>query len=160
MAQIPFAQVVEKYADSIFAVAYNRCKSRADADDVVQNVLLRYYGAQDKLQSEEHIRNWLLRVAVNESKRLCMTPWRRREAPLEEHAELAAPAAEDTGLREAVMALPAHYRTVVHLYYFEDYPIREISKMLRLPSSTVQTRLQRARAQLKKTLREAWEDDE
>ena len=58
------------------------------------------------------------------------------------------------------MALPEKYRLVIHLFYYEDYSVREIADILRITPDNVKTRLSRGRASLRSTLKEAWEDDE
>lgn len=150
-----FIQCVEKYGDAVYRVAFHSCKNRADAEDVAQNVFLKLYREEKEFESEEHLRRWVLRVAVNESKKLVCSAWFRRSAPLEEYAgSLEFQAPEESELFLAVMALPKKYRVPVYLFYYEDYPIREVAELCGLPESTVQTRLQRARARLKKTMTE------
>lgn len=67
---------------------------------------------------------------------------------------------EHTQLHDAVKKLPSKYRVVVHLYYFEDYSIKEIAEIIKVKETTVQTQLMRARAKLKEELKEAWEDEQ
>ncbi len=94
-------------------------------------------------------------MAVNESKRLVCSPWFHRHIPLEEVAQsLGMEAPEETGLFQAVMALPRKYRVPLYLYYYEGYPAKEIASLCGLKESTVRTRLQRARERLKKELSE------
>ena len=101
------------------------------------------------------MRSWLIRVAANECKSLFRSPWRRAE-PLEDYmASLDLPGPEHTDLFRAVMALPAKYRTVIHLYYYEGYSSDEIARLLDIPAATVRTRLARARGRLKNDLTEA-----
>lgn len=146
-----FAECVEKYTDAVYRVAFHSCKSPADSEDIVQNVFLKLYRETREFESEEHLRRWLLRVAVNESKKLVCSAWFRRSVPLEEFAgtlEFEAP--EESELFLQVMALPKKYRVPVYLFYYEDYPVKEVAAMCGLKESTVQTRLQRAREKLKK----------
>lgn len=63
---------------------------------------------------------------------------------------------EKSELYYAVMELPQKYRSVVHLYYYEDYSVKEISEILDIKETTIQTRLMRARKMLKQQLWEAW----
>lgn len=148
-----FAECVEKYTDSVYRVAFHSCKNPADSEDIVQNVFLKLYRETKEFESEEHLRRWLLRVAVNESKKLLGSAWFRRSAPLEEYAEtLEFETPEESELFFAVMALPKKYRVPVYLFYYEDYPAKEVAVMCGLKESTVQTRLQRAREKLRQTL--------
>lgn len=155
-----FTRTAAAYKDRLFAIAFHFCKNKADAEDILQTVLLKYYRSETAFQSEEHLRNWLIRVTINEAKRLLISPWRKRTAPLEEYAAATFPQQEESDLFLAVMALPQKYRIVVHLYYYEEYSVREIAQLLGIKETTIQTRLMRARKKLKETLQEAWNDEE
>lgn len=155
-----FTRTAAAYKDRLFAIAFHFCKNKADAEDILQTVLLKYYRSETAFQSEEHLRNWLIRVTINEAKRLLLSPWRKRIAPLEEYAAATFPEQEESDLFLAVMALPQKYRIVVHLYYYEEYSVREIAQLLGIKETTIQTRLMRARKKLKETLQEAWNDEE
>lgn len=155
-----FTRTAAAYKDRLFAIAFHFCKNKADAEDILQTVLLKYYRSETAFQSEEHLRNWLIRVTINEAKRLLISPWRKRTAPLEEYAAAIFPMQEESDLFLAVMALPQKYRIVIHLYYYEEYSVREIAQLLDIKETTIQTRLMRARKKLKETLQEAWNDEE
>ncbi len=64
-----FEEAAEKYRDHIYAVAFNFFRNSSDADDVVQDVLLKLYRSRREFESDEHVRNWLLRVAVNQCRK-------------------------------------------------------------------------------------------
>ncbi len=148
-----FSGYVEKYADTVYRVAFHSCKNRTDAEDIAQNVFLKLYREPKPFESEEHVRRWLIRVAVNESKKLVCSAWFRKTVPLEEYAgTLDFEAPEESELFLAVMALPKKYRVPVYLFYYEDYPVKDVAALCGLKESTVQTRLQRARAKLKETI--------
>ena len=124
MYRTAFEAAVERYGDTVFRLAYSYLKYRADAEDVMQETLLRLYDA-DEFESPEHERYWVIRVAVNECKKLLRSPWRRRTAPLEEVPETAVldtPA--QTELFHQVMALPYRYRAAVYLHYYEGYAVK------------------------------------
>ena len=154
-----FTRLAEKYKDAVFRLAYSLLKNPADADDVVQNTLLRLYQSNKRFESDEHVRNWLMRVAVNE----CRMVWRSSKHPAEsidDYADtLVFEDKYDGDLFRAVMALDAKYRAVIVLYYYEGYAIGEIAQILRIPSGTVGTRLSRARNILKDYLTEAYPYD-
>ena len=82
MTDAAFEAAMERYADMVFRLAYSYLKNRADAEDVMQETLLKLY-TQPPLDTPEHERYWVVRVAVNECKRLLRSPWRRRTGPLE-----------------------------------------------------------------------------
>ena len=157
MTHETFEQAARAYADMIYRVALHALGSRADAEDVMQTVLLKLFEYAGGFESEEHLKHWLLRVAVNESRRLLRAPWRQRSVPLEEWRETPAPQREEEReVLRAVMALPAKYRLAVYLYYYEGCSVSEAARAMHAKESTVQTWLQRARGRL----RAALENDE
>ena len=152
MTDEEFERLARAYGDAVFRVAYHALGRRADAEDVTQTVLLKLYRAEKLFESDAHAKHWLLRVALNESRRLMRAPWRARVVPLEDFDAPAAPSDERSDVLDAVMALDAKYRVCVYLYYYEGYSVREIAAALNTKESTVQTRLSRARERLKQTL--------
>lgn len=154
-------ELVGRYRDNLFAAAFNVCKNAADADDVVQDTFLQYYLETKDFESEQHIRAWLIRVAINKAKNVNHSFWRQNKVPLEEYMEtLAFETPQDGTLFETVMRLPEKYRIVIHLFYYEDYSVHEIAGILKLTESNVKVRLSRGRKLLKESLKEDWEDDE
>ena len=150
-----------KYGDRIFSAAFSVCRNKSDADDVVQDTLIRYFSLNKEFESEEHLKAWLLRVAINRAKDIASSFWRRNTVEWEDYIEdLAFEEPEDSRLFEAVMRLPEKYRTVIHLFYYEDYAVEEISGILRRPAGTVKSQLNRGRTLLKNMLQEDWNDDE
>ena len=65
-----FTACARKYIDTVYRVAYNYIKSPADADDVTQNVFLKLLQARKPFESDAHVKNWLIRVTINECKNL------------------------------------------------------------------------------------------
>lgn len=151
-----FREAVELYGDMVFRLAYSYLKNRADAEDVMQEALLKLYTEQKDFESADHEKHWLIRVAANECRKLLRSPWRRRTGPLDEAGEAAVfdrPAQSE--LFRQVMALPPKYRAAVYLYYYEGYSVKETAALLEAKASTVQTWLMRARGQLQTRLKEA-----
>ena len=145
--------LVKQYAPAVYRLAYARTGSRADAEDVMQEVFLRLVKAGPDFDSEEHAKAWLLRVASNCANDLVRLPWRRREEPLDEN--LSAPERPEEGsVTQAVLSLPARYRIPIHLYYYEGYSVAEIARILGRSEGTVKSRLFRARDLLRNQLRE------
>lgn len=153
--------LAEQYRDRLFAAAFQVCGNAADAEDAAQEALLRYYLSDKEFENQEHIRAWLLRVAVNWAKNISRSFWRRNTVPLEEYMEtLEFDCQESRDIFREVMALPEKYRLVIHLYYYEDYSVQEISRILGIRVSNVKVRLSRGRQMLKATLQEVWDDDQ
>ena len=151
---------VERYGTMVYRLAYAQLRNRQDADDVFQEVFLRYHRAAPPFESEEHLRRWLLRVTVNYGRDLLKSPWRKRRVSWEETPEI--PVFDRPGqaaLYREVMALPEKYRTVLNLFYYEELSVREIGTLLGVEASTVTTRLARARKRLRERLGEDWQDE-
>lgn len=152
--------LVERYRDRLFSAAFSVCRNAADAEDAVQETFLRYHTSTKEFESEQHIRAWLLRVTINNAKNILRALRRHETVPLEDYAEtLGFETPESKWLFEEVMALPVKYRTVLHLFYYEDFSVREIAAILHITEGTVKTRLSRARGILRNTLGEVWNDD-
>ena len=146
-------QVVERWGDMVWRLALARTASVPDAEDVFQEVFLRYFRHEDRFQSDEHRKAWLIRCTVNRAKSVVASPWRRRTVPLETAEEVGV----EDDYREvysAVLSLPAKYRAVIHLHYFEGLSVAEIAQMLRVPEGTVKSQLSRGRALLRDMLEE------
>ncbi|MCD7842005.1 MAG: RNA polymerase sigma factor [Lachnospiraceae bacterium] len=159
--KIPTEVLMERYRDNLFAAAFHICKNAADADDVVQDTFLQYHLSEKCFEDEQHIRAWLLRVAINRAKDINRSFWRRNRVSLDEYTEtLPFKSTESENLFVQVMKLPEKQRIVIHLYYYEDYTVREIAEILNLSESNVKIRLMRGRKLLKQALKEEWDDDE
>lgn len=153
--------LAEMYQENIFRAAFSITRNAADAEDVVQDTFLQYLRTDRDYESEEHIKASLLRTAINKAKNTRFTFWHRNRVSLEDYmAEIPFQEPEDRALVEAVLSLPEQYRIVIHLYYYEDYPVAEIGKLLKLTQSAVKNRLLRGRRMLKSTLKEGWSNDE
>ena len=154
MTESDYTNTVFRNQKRIYLIALSFLRSPEDAEDVMQNVLLKLLQRRIGFADEIHMDKWLTRVTVNESRSLLRK--RHGEVPLEEvEAMYAAPSFEpEQELIRAVMALPANLRTVIHLFYYEELSVKEISALLHLSQSAVKTRLCRGREKLKQTLEE------
>ena len=144
--------VIRQYAGMVYRLAFARSGRKEDADEIFQEVFLRYVKKRPDFESEAHCRAWLIRVTINCAKKLWQSPWRRRTVPLEE--EPAFESQETVGLYWELKRLPPKYRQVIHLYYYEDLTAEEIGRLLHRKSSTVRTQLTRPRALLRDFIKE------
>lgn len=151
-------EVLKKYGNSILRLAFSYLKSIADAEDILQETLLKYIQKSMEYESEEHEKAWLFRVAANLCKNRLKSPWRRNDELSEDIpvGDMENPC-EQSEVLTAVMKLPVKYREVIHLFYYEDYSSAEISRILKKPDSTVRTLLARGRGILKEALKEAYD---
>ena len=143
-----FEQVWEAYGPRLYRFCLLQMKKPADAEDVLQDVLIKRLYQAPKFKSPEHERNWLCQVALN----LCRDEWRRHrrsELPLEAAVNVPLPPAE-LSLLEQAAGLPEKQRTALHLYYYEGYSVQEIARLLGVTAPTVKMRLKRGREALRK----------
>lgn len=142
---------VNEYSDTIYRVALNITRSPQDSFDVCQEVFIRLIKNKDKIKSENHLKAWLIRVALNYSKSLVKQ--RSRLTSLEDADELTyIQDYKDLTLSKAVLSLPEKYRAVIYLHYYEDMKVGDISKVLKISPSAVKQRLKRGREKLKNIL--------
>jgi len=149
-------RLIEKYAAAVYRLALSYLGKREDAEDVMQEVFLRYLRKPRTFSSEEHEKAWFIRVAINCCKSFVSSAWKRKIVPIEELGNHPAPedaSSSGTSVYEAVMSLPPKQRMCIHLYYYEDLPISEISKLTGIRESTVKSHLFRARAALEQMLK-------
>lgn len=158
--RLSIQELVDEYKDNIYAVAFNVCKNAQDAEDVVQNTFISYYTEKKEFENRQHIRAWLIRVAINKAKNVNRTFWRRNVLSLKDYiGTLEFDTSESEELFSAVMKLPGKYRIVIHLFYYEDYSVNEIADILNISVSNVKVRLCRGRSMLRECIKEEWEDE-
>ena len=149
-----FCFYAEKYIDTVYRVAFSILKDPHDADDITQETFMKLYVSNVSYMSEEHVRNWLIKVAVNNCKNYFRARWRQHE-DIEEYAQsLGFESKEQSDLFYAINALDKKYAVIIHLHYFEGYSCKEIGQLLSISENTVSTRLRRARGKLKEILTE------
>ena len=153
-------EAFRRYGDRVFSTAFSICRNQEDADDTVQDTFLKYYTQNADYIDETHLKAWLLRVAINRARDITGAFWRRNRVSWEDYMdELDFAEPEDRSLFEAVMRLPEKYRIVIHLFYYEEYSIEEISATLHRSCGTVKSQLSRGRNLLKPMLTEAQNHD-
>jgi RNA polymerase sigma-70 factor (ECF subfamily) len=141
---------LREYADMVYKIALSQTRNRYDADDVFQEVFLRFVTHTERITSEEHAKAWLIRVTLNCCKKH-FRMWRRDTVELPENTPSMMP--EEHEIIDSVLKLPHKYSVVIHLFYYESYSIREISSLLREKESTIKSRLSRGRGLLRETLK-------
>ncbi len=154
MTDEEFTADVERYGNMLFRLVFANTGDLSCCDDIVQEVFIKYLKCGKRFPDEESRRYWLIRVAVNKCRdhtRLYRithrSEWdgntgREREEALDERI----------ALREALKKLSPKYREVIFLYYYEGYSAAQTGKILKISTSAVTSRLQRAREALKKYL--------
>lgn len=161
MTQAEFIPLAERYKDMVYRIALNYYGSSYDADDTVQDVMLKLFQRKESFESEDHARYWLIRVTINQCKNsLRLARLRRHEALDDAALSVQFQQPEHSKVYREVMALPERYRTVLYLFYYEELSVNKIALLLGIKSTAVTTRLSRARQKLKTKLTEVWKDEE
>ena len=144
-------KIVDKYAGMVYKLAFARTRSRSEADDIFQEVFLRYISKCPQFESEEHEKAWFCRVTINCANTFWANPFQRRTEPLDQQPvyELTEPEPPEHDLEEYLNKLNPNLRVVIHLYYFEQYSTPQIAELLHKKESTIRMRLVRARRILK-----------
>lgn len=151
-----FARAFARYMDTVYRVAVHNTDSPADAEDVTQEVFEKLLSHRKSFADEEHLKAWLIRVAINLSKnRLRDGRWERSRLT----EDMAAPEVPAGSVLDEVRALPARYRNAIYLHYYEGYTAAEIGKILGASQNTVLTWLRRGREALKKRMIGGFEDE-
>ena len=161
MERSEFIALAERYKDTVYRIALNYYGNGYDADDTVQDVMLKLFRWNRGFESEEHARHWIIRVTVNQCKNGLRFARLRRHASLEDAdvpVQFELPGQSE--VYQEVMALPEKYRTVLYLFYYEDLPVQEIASALGISPTAVTTRLSRARQMLKTKLTGVWQDEQ
>ncbi|MEK3903969.1 RNA polymerase sigma factor [Paenibacillus sp. FSL R7-0179] len=145
----PVMKSYEQYADMLYRIALVHLGSRQDAEEATQDTFIKLLEKAPVFKDDEHQKAWLIRVITNHCKNLLGRGWRKREVKLEGVEPVTADNPEELAVLQLVLALPVKYKTVIHLYYYEDYPVQEISRILQISESAVKMRLQRGRQLLR-----------
>lgn len=156
--------VISTYSDMIYRLASANVSSRSSADDIYQDVFLKYIKHIKKnlsFESEEHRKAWLIKVTVNQCKSLNTSSWFRKTTELDSNLSAGENTSSDVKIdfQNALMKIPQKYRSVIHLFYYEQLSIEQISRTLDIKESTVRTQLVRARSLLKDILKGGYLDE-
>lgn len=142
-------ELVENYSSLIFRISYCILCNVYDAEDAVQETLLKYITKAPEFNDEEHRKAWLIRVAANISKNMLMFRVKRETVNMDDIENIGI-AQNDYETFELIMSLPAKYKIVMTLYYVEGYKSKEISEIIGIGEDAVRKRLQKGRELLKK----------
>ena len=147
---------LKDYGNAMLRLAYSYVHSMADAEDVLQDTLIRVLEANPVFENPAHEKAYLLTATANMAKN--RIEYNRRRETNELNEELVAEEREDLSfVWEAVMNLPEVQREVIHLHYQEGYQTAEIAKILGRKEATVRSDLKRARERLREILKEEYD---
>lgn len=149
--------VIEKYSDMVYRIALTRCGTIENAEDIYQDVFIKFSEKMPVFESEEHEKAWFVRVTLNLSKNLKLSAWNKKVINLDENIEFETK--EENDVFSVVCELPTNYKTVIYLMYYEGYKVKEIAKIMRKQEGTIKTWLYRAREILKNKLEGGFENE-
>ena len=153
--QKDLVSVMDKYGRTVNGIIASMLTSPSERDDIFQEVFLLYYTKDLYFEEEGARRSWLIRTAINLCKSANRSPWNRLRDGEEfdpdtvQYTEIGA---EDSGLWQALCRLKEKYRILLYLHYFEEIPVIDIAKVMKLSEGAVKMRLRRAREKLKAEL--------
>ena len=146
-------ELIDKYSSLIFRISYCILCNRDDAEDAVQETLLKYITKAPEFNSEEHRKAWLIKVSANISKNMLLFRIKRDAVNIEEIKDIGIQES-DREVFEIIMGLPSKYKIVLTLYYVEGYKCKEIAEIINISEDAVRKRLQKGREMLKKEMEE------
>ncbi len=144
--------IIKAYSNMVYRLAFSQTRNRSYADDIYQEVFMRYIRNKLQFETEKHRKAWFIRVTVNCCKKMWVSAWMKKIVPLNE--TISFEMKEETNLHYELQKLPMKYRAVIHLFYYEDLSVEAISEALNQKPSTIRTQLTRARYKLKEILKE------
>lgn len=145
-------EIVSAYARMVAKVAFTYVGSTAEAEDIAQEVFLKLLQKPPDFASAEHVKTWLIRVTVNQSKDFLRSSRCRRQRPLCD--DLSYLPREENEVLKTILEMDLKYRIVLYLHYCEGYSIREMAQLLHKNASTIGSQLSRARNRLENDLKE------
>ena len=150
-------QTIEKYADTVYRIALTRCETIENAEDVFQDVFMKYSEKMPNFENEEHEKAWFIRVTINLTKNIKQSAWNKKIVVLEDN--IAFEKQEETEVFSIINQLPKNYKTVIYLLYYEGYKVKEIATLMKTKEGTIKTWLFRAREMLKEQLEGGFENE-
>ena len=151
--------IVRKYSNMVYRLALTRCANSDSADDIFQEVFLKFSEKLPTFKDEEHEKAWIIRVTINMTINHNKSSWNTRTVELNDNLASDGEVNHTNTVFDEVMKLSQEYRTVVYLFYYEGYQVKEISKMMKKSEGTIKTWLYRAREQLKERLEGGFENE-
>jgi RNA polymerase sigma-70 factor (ECF subfamily) len=145
-------RILETYADMILRISYSYLRRTVDAEDICQNVILKYLSSHQRFDSREHEKAWIIRTTINACKDVKKSAFFVKTIGLDAVPERAIPEEPVSVLTEELKKLPANYRISIHLFYYEGYTIKEIAQILGKRETVVANYLSRGRKRLKEAL--------
>lgn len=156
--EIYIKEKIEQYSDMVYRIALTRTDTIENAEDIFQEVFTKFSEKLPSFKDAEHEKAWFIRVTINMSKNMKNTAWNRKVVTLDENIKFENQ--EENDIFSIVCELPENYKTVIYLFYYEGYKVKEISNILKKREGTIKTWLLRARNILKEKIKGGFEDEQ
>lgn len=150
-------KIIEKYSDMVYRIALTRTGCVENAEDIFQDVFVKFSEKNPKFENEEHEKAWFIRVTINMTKNMNNSSWNKKIITLDE--SIAFETKEENDVFSVVCQLPQNYKTVIYLSYYEGYKVKEIASLMKTREGTIKTWLFRAREILKEKLEGGFENE-
>ena len=158
MTEEEFARVVREFGTAVYRAAYAQTCSRSIAEDIFQESFLKLWSRPVFFKDDYHLKCWLLKVTTNLCRDHFKSAYQRKVSPTDTPLDPNVPESEDPQngiVFDALARLPENERILLHLFYEEDYSIKEIARITGKSSAAVKTGLSRARKKLRTILLES-----
>ena len=143
------------YKDTIYSIAYTYVHNQSDADDITQDVFIKYLKSDTTFNDDNHEKYWLIRVTINTAKNFVSSTWKKRVVLDDDYVDRTSDndtRSESNQYFDVITSLPSKYKDVITLYYYEDWSVEEIADILKVSCSCVRKRLERGREKIKKEI--------
>lgn len=145
MTQEELTDLILENQGYLYRLAFSYLKNEADVQDAVGETIVKAFENVKKLRKKENAKAWLMQILANQSKSM-LRKRKRLNIDIDSHEQLV-PFQYDE-LWSVVMELPRDIRITIVLFYYEQFSVREISKILKIAEGTVKSRLARGRQKL------------
>ena len=143
--------ILQKYSSMVRRICFMYLHHKTDIEDVFQDVFLKLLLKENTFESDEHIKAWLCRITINQCKDHCKNFWQKKVSSID---EIVVPFEDkmENELMQVILSLPQKYKDVIYLFYYEDYSVPQMAKLLNQKENTIYSNLSRARKLLKQML--------
>lgn len=152
-----FLEIFDLYKNDIYRLSYSYTKELSISEDITQVSFMKLYKNKEMISKPKlEIKKWLVVVTINQCKTYLLSYWKNKVFYLSRQDEKYYSYKEnDNEVITAILKLPKKYRIPIFLYYYEGYKIKEIAAILKVSTTCLQTRIDRARKRLKELLMES-----
>ena len=155
MTEQELTRLVGKYRANVYRLALCYTRNHADAEDVTQEAFLKLYLSGTDFLVDEEAKAWLFRVAANRCKDLLKSHWYKFSEPLTDDMQAPEHESEDGEVLAAISTLAPKARTIIYMYYYEGYSVKEIAELIGDSETAVTSQLWRGRKRLKELLKKS-----